>query len=272
MLAAERGSVLPRLFRVASGDGPSAFEEVLRPLDLFEDLDDDELRRLARRFVDLEVPTHGVIAREGEEAAGFYVIRSGAVAVFRDAISKPVQLLARLGRGQYFGELSLYGGGRHSASVRASEPSRILRISRDDFLAFLAEHPATEQKFQHAAARRHAANVAMALEHGRRREVRFRCSHPVVLEMPNGAPRRAVLENLSLGGASLRKAPPEWRVGERVSFALGLREGQIHLVGRIAWRIDDTVGIAFIKTLANHDMIIQMAIRVLLELKRERRV
>lgn len=240
----------------------------LRHVTLFQDLDERELRRLGRQFVELAVPRHSIIAREGDETVGFYIVRSGTVAVFREAVGKPVMLLARLHRGEFFGELGIFGEGKHMASVRASEASSILRIERQDLLAFFAEHPEIEQKLRLAAARRHLGHVTAFLDLGRRREVRIHLGQPVQLEDASGSIHKAVLENLSLDGLSLTGAPPDWRVGSTVAFGLGLREGQLQLKGTIVWRGEETVGMVFEKLIPNHDTVIQMAIRVALELRR----
>ncbi len=242
-------------------------EDVLRRASLFQDLDTRQLSRLARQFEELEVARDELIVRDGETTTGFYVVREGSVVVFRQAVGRPVQLLARLKRGDHFGELGIFGEGRHMASVRASAASRVLRISRQDLLDFFRDHPAIEQKLQLAAARRHLANVTAALEVGRRHEVRIHLGKPVLLEVEGGAPRAAVIENMSLNGLCLTGAPAAWQAGNIVAFGLGLREGLLRLKGRVAWRRQETVGVAFEKLVANHDTVIQMAIRVALEMK-----
>ncbi len=152
------------------------------------------------------------------------------------------------------------------ASVRAIEPSRILRITRGDLRDFFGDHPEIEQKLQLAAARRHLANVSALLDLGKRREVRIYLAQPVQLEA-EGVLKAAVLENLSLDGLCLTGTPPEWQAGRDVAFGLGLREGLLRLKGRVLWRREQTVGLRFEKQTLNHDTIIQMAIRVALELK-----
>ncbi len=243
------------------------FGDALRRVSLFQDLDEHELARLGRRFMELAVPRHALVVRDGETTTGFYVVREGSVAVLRQTVGKPEQLLAHLHQGEFFGELGIFGEGRHMASVRAIEPSKVLRITGKDLLEFFGEHPEIEQKLQLAAARRHLANVTALLELGRRREARIYLAQPVQIES-GGALTTAVLENLSLDGLCLSGAPSDWQAGRDVSFGLGLREGLLRLRGRVLWRRQQTVGLRFEKRTANHDTIIQMAIRVALELKK----
>ncbi len=237
----------------------------LKAVELFQDLDDGELQRLAEWFVELSVPAQRLILQEGRASEAFFVVAEGAVVVFRDAIGSPVHLLARLGEGDFFGELGLFVDGRHAASVRATEACRLLKITRTDLLLFLDDHAHVFHKLQLAAARRHSANLASTLELGRRREIRIRCSNEVILRREDGVQHSVLLENLSLGGVCIRQAPEVWEVGDDVVLFLSIRENEVRLGGRVAWRQGDSLGLAFIKKSPNHDMIIQMATRLLLE-------
>ena len=244
-----------------------AAAEDLGRVELFRDLDHDELQRLADRFVEIEVEAGRLVLQQGQPSAEFYVLAEGALAVFRDVIGSPVQLLARLHPGDFFGELGLFVEGQNVASVRASEPARVLKISKQGLLRFLEDHPPIFHKLQMAAARRHSANMAAALEMGRRREVRIRCRHEVLIKLEDGEAHPVLIENLSLGGICLSGLPEGWQLGEEVTFWLGIRENEIELHGRVAWLRDGATGLAFVRRSPNHDMIIQMATRLLLELE-----
>lgn len=238
----------------------------LKSVELFQELEESDLERLAQWFVELSVPGQRLVLQEGKTSEAFFVIAEGVVAVFRDAIGSPVHLLTRLTQGDFFGELGLFVDGRHAASVRATEPCRLLKITKKDLLRFLDDHPSVFHKLQMSAARRHSANLASTLELGRRRELRIRCSNEITMTLESGATYQVLLENLSLGGVCIRQAPKTWTVGDDVVFFLGIRENEIRLTGRVAWRQGDSLGLAFINKLPNHDMIIQMATRLLLEL------
>ncbi|MEM1181624.1 MAG: cyclic nucleotide-binding domain-containing protein [Acidobacteriota bacterium] len=237
----------------------------LSRLDLFSDVPASALEELARGAVELRVKTNQVVIHEGDDVGAFFVVLEGALAVYRDAVGQPVQLLARLHAGSHFGEIALFGSGRATASVRASERSRVVRIAKASFFAFLEDFPHLQLNLQMSAARRHSEDLASVLETGRRREVRIRCNRPVPVETADGARREMGLENLSLGGVCLSRAPESWRPGEAISFGLVLREGALALSGSVRWRRGDTVGIAFDKRSPRHDMLVQMAIRLILE-------
>ena len=77
------------------------------------------------------------IYRQGELARNFYTILKGQVEVVRHdgGDDRPV---ATLGVGEYFGEVSLLQGSRHTASVRALATTDLLVMSGPDFKALAA--------------------------------------------------------------------------------------------------------------------------------------
>ncbi len=75
-----------------------------------------------------------VIFRQGDLAQSFYVILAGSVRVHRD-IDGEIEEIATLGTGEYFGEISLLEGERHSASVEAVTPVDVLTMSGPEFKA-----------------------------------------------------------------------------------------------------------------------------------------
>ncbi len=237
---------------------------VLRQVELFSDLGEEELQKLESYFVDQSIPSHTRIYHYGDPSDSFYVIRSGSVAVYRDEVGKPVQLQARFGPGDFFGETGLFDGFQRSASARASETCRLLTIHKDALLAFLDHHPGVLIKLQIAAARRHTLNVAAALDLGIRNEVRIRLDREVTLETHFGRPLKARLENLSLGGMCLRGVPASWTKGRDVRFRLSYGSETLPVSGQVSWREPETVGLAFADTDPEHDANVQNMLRHLL--------
>ncbi len=241
------------------------FVDELRDVELFRDLDDRELGRLAECFRETRVAADEVVFRSGEPAEAFYIVRSGCVVIYRDEVGKPMQLLARLGRGDFFGELGMFDNVRRATSARASELCRILVITKADLFAFLDSRPGMAVKLQMAAARRHSANVAAALELGMRCDVRIRIGRRVTLSMDDDGSASAVLANLSPGGLCLEEAPTDWQAGQAVAFQLGWDSERLPVAGRVAWRHRDTVGLSFTTRTFDHDTRIQQALQSLVE-------
>ncbi len=75
-----------------------------------------------------------LIYREGDLARNFYTVLNGQVQVVRRDNGEDTPV-ATLGAGEYFGEVSLLQGIRHTASVRALDSTDLLVMSGADFKA-----------------------------------------------------------------------------------------------------------------------------------------
>lgn len=244
------------------------FEQELRRIEIFRDLSDAELRRLSSLFEEESLPANHVVFRQGDDAEAFYVIKDGDVVIFRDeGDNEPVQLLARLGPGDHFGEFGIYNELIRSASARTSEPSHILTIGKKALLGVLLEHPTVALRLQTAAAR-HQGSAKIA-GFARRREVRTIIDRDVVLTVEDGTAMKARLVNLSRGGMCLRGVAAHWDVGERVRFHIGLGNGMLQLGGLVSWIRDDLVGVSFTQRSQGHNVKIQWALRQMVDQKRE---
>jgi CRP-like cAMP-binding protein len=110
--------------------------ELIGACRLFTGLPDDQLRAIAGSAEEVEFPAGRVIARQGEVGTGFFVVVDGTVRVVRDG-----ELLATLGPGEFFGELSILDGQPRIAQVVTDEPTRCLALASWDFERILLEHP-----------------------------------------------------------------------------------------------------------------------------------
>jgi serine/threonine protein phosphatase PrpC len=75
-----------------------------------------------------------VILIENEPGEEFYIILSGEVQVTANG-----KVIARLGVGKHFGEMSLIDMAPRSASVVTTAPSRLIKIKRKDFISLIKE-------------------------------------------------------------------------------------------------------------------------------------
>jgi CRP/FNR family transcriptional regulator len=81
-----------------------------------------------------------VIVRQGESGDCMYVIQEGQVQVIREDEGKQL-ILATLGKGDFFGEMSIFEREVRSATVRALGEARILTIDKRTFLRRVKEDP-----------------------------------------------------------------------------------------------------------------------------------
>ncbi|MFB3097712.1 MAG: cyclic nucleotide-binding domain-containing protein, partial [Dehalococcoidia bacterium] len=78
-----------------------------------------------------------IIYRQGGLARNFYIIIAGEVGVYRQGNGEE-RSVATLRAGEFFGEMSLLQGVRHTASVRALTPVDLLAMNGTDFSALAA--------------------------------------------------------------------------------------------------------------------------------------
>jgi CRP-like cAMP-binding protein len=123
--------------------------ETLSQLALFADLQRPQVEALAHTFDEQVFPEGQRVLREGLSGSSFYVILDGEAAVLIDGEER-----SRLGRGEFFGEISALIGGPPSADVIAATLLRTLVIPANELEAFLLERPSVMLRMLQAEARR----------------------------------------------------------------------------------------------------------------------
>jgi CRP/FNR family transcriptional regulator, cyclic AMP receptor protein len=102
--------------------------ELLQRVPLFADFDRGDLQRLARSFKERTFSAGSTVSAEGKSGAGFFVIESGeATVTVRDTER------AKLGPGDYFGEIALIDDGARSATVTADSELRCYGLTSWEF-------------------------------------------------------------------------------------------------------------------------------------------
>lgn len=98
------------------------------------------------------------VVKRGERGNGLYLILEGSADVRRGNRS-----LARLGAGQFFGEMSLFDNEPRSADVVALQPSKLVAVSKWEFWGFAASEPSVVLSVLEEMSRRlRAADHALA--------------------------------------------------------------------------------------------------------------
>lgn len=119
--------------------------------DIFHFLTGDDLRLLAEKAMRISYDAGEVVLSEGQRSHGIFVLRSGRVKVEKRSFNPPV-LVAALGPGEVFGEMSFIDGQPISATVVAMEKSEVDVLAKAEVLSLLASVPGLSSRFYQSLA------------------------------------------------------------------------------------------------------------------------
>jgi CRP-like cAMP-binding protein len=110
--------------------------DTLSGLSLFADLNRPQVEQVAHKMSEESYPEGQRILRQGFTGTGFYVILDGEVAIRIDGEER-----ARLGKGDFFGEMSVLLGEPPVADVIALRQLHVLHLGGPELEGFLRDHP-----------------------------------------------------------------------------------------------------------------------------------
>jgi ABC-type lipoprotein export system ATPase subunit len=121
---------------IVIADGELIDETVARALPL---LNHRQMLEATRLVEQRDYPANAPILQEGEHVDSFFMIRSGTVEVVLRNRQREITV-ARLGPGEFFGEVELMRGGRSIASIRTAPdgPAELAVLPRDSFERLVA--------------------------------------------------------------------------------------------------------------------------------------
>lgn len=115
--------------------------ELLATVPIFSDLRSIDLDELYSRMSNRAYKKNNMILMEDEFGDTFFIISNGSVKITRVSEDGREVILAILGEGDFFGEMSLLDGQTRSANAIAQEDAEVLILKRHDFLLFLEKFP-----------------------------------------------------------------------------------------------------------------------------------
>ena len=113
---------------------------LLRRVEIFRSLGEEERDALSERMEVRRYRGGDAVFREGDPSDGLYVVHTGEVCVVTE-VGGERRLLARLGPGECFGEMSLLTGEPRSTSILASLDSDLLFLRDAAFDGLVRRHP-----------------------------------------------------------------------------------------------------------------------------------
>jgi CRP/FNR family cyclic AMP-dependent transcriptional regulator len=128
--------------------------DAVRKAPLFAALEDEAAETLIASMTRSHMERGDVLFREGDQGDRLYVIGEGKIKLGRSSSDGRENLLAILGPGEMFGELSLFDPGPRTATATAVAETQILALSQDQLRSFLASRPTVAFSLLAALARR----------------------------------------------------------------------------------------------------------------------
>lgn len=123
-------------------------------LGFFDDVGKATLKAVEHEVEWFCLPAGHMLFAEGEPSDAFYLLRSGALAAFRDGAMGRPNLLGYIRAGEPVGEMSMLEERPHSASVYAMRDSEIVRLPTASFERLADKHPSLMRELSRMMLRR----------------------------------------------------------------------------------------------------------------------
>ncbi|MGN6611916.1 MAG: Crp/Fnr family transcriptional regulator [Angustibacter sp.] len=129
-------------------------DDIVRSAPLFAALDEESAASLRRSMVEVSLGRSEVLFTEGDQGDRLYVIVEGKIKLGRTSSDGRENLLAILGPGEMFGELSLFDPGPRTATATSVGDTRLIGLGHDALKPWLIQHPEVALTLLNALARR----------------------------------------------------------------------------------------------------------------------
>ena len=98
----------------------------LRSVRLFRNIESRELGILADSLRERELKRGQILLREGDTGDEMFLVRSGSLVISKAVTGRVEQVLARVGPGDFFGEMALFDRSPRSATIQADNDTTLL--------------------------------------------------------------------------------------------------------------------------------------------------
>lgn len=211
----------------------------LRRVPLFAGLTEPQFEQLAAGSARRSYPKGRTIVAEGEPSQSMYILLAGRAKVQRSDSEGKEVILAVLGSGEFFGEMSLIDDSPRSASVITLEPCEFMAVSKEAFKAMLAQSPEMCMSVMRGLVRRlreadkKIETLALLDVYGRVARVLLDFSEPINGErvVKNKLPRQEIAKMI---GASREMVSRVMKGLELDGYIVPMTEGRLLLREKIS--------------------------------------
>ncbi|MGC2460053.1 MAG: cyclic nucleotide-binding domain-containing protein, partial [Steroidobacteraceae bacterium] len=143
-----------------------AIRVMVTELELFKGVEGEFIDRLLANCEIKHYDQRGIVlVKQGEVGDSLYVVRDGYVQIVREREDGTRRVLAYRRAGEYFGEMSLLGGGGvRNASVLTAGKCEVIKIRGEDVAALIQQFPAAEAQVRATIERRLEAEKRLTPE------------------------------------------------------------------------------------------------------------
>lgn len=175
----------------------AALVSALRACRLFAGLPPADLENVAAITIPKPLEKGEYLFREGDPARGFYVVQQGAINVHRVGASGKEQVIHVFRPGESFAEVTLATDMGYPANARAIEPSQVLLVQKQDFLALLRRQPELALRMLSSMSL-HLRVLVGRIEELTLRDVETRLAHWLLKRCPDPAATAPVTIELTM--------------------------------------------------------------------------
>lgn len=118
----------------------------LKTVPFFQELSEDELKKLVQVMEEKSFRKGEILFNEGEVGKALYLLVEGEVEVVKTMKGWYKETLAIFKKGRLFGELSFLSGRNHSALARATQDVKVYVLTKDQYDRFEKSDPVIAQK------------------------------------------------------------------------------------------------------------------------------
>ncbi|GIG21384.1 transcriptional regulator [Cellulomonas chitinilytica] len=138
-------------------------DDIVLTAPLFAGLDPEASSALVESMKPIEAVRGDTLFHEGDPGDRLYVVREGKIKLGRRSNDGRENLLAVLGPGEMFGELSLFDPGPRTATATVVADAVVLELGHTELVRWLHDKPSVAQQLLQALARRlRRTNEALA--------------------------------------------------------------------------------------------------------------
>jgi cAMP-dependent protein kinase regulator len=137
----------PEVFELVDSDSDSVqtSSEIPDQPGLFKALSSEEFKQIVARLTLRHYEKDAVVMKEGEAGDSLFIIVEGSVRVTTKGPGQKEVLLAKLGEGDFFGEVSMLTGRPRTATVVALDVCEFLELTRPDYESIIKKYPHVKQ-------------------------------------------------------------------------------------------------------------------------------